>query len=162
AAAAVILIRIGAPPPDAPSWPQEAPADFAAWCSAAAWHVAGWLKALFKHRPEVAALAMGLPIVACVVLELMFRGFVQMISTALAGSVLVIGGALGLLWGVRAEWLDALIAWPVVPVIVVVGLAAAGAVAQIGGELRIRARAKKEQEEQEQEEQGDENETMWA
>ncbi len=157
----VILVRTGAPLEGAPSWPAEAPADFAAWCAAAGGWLAGWVKALFRERLAAAVLVTGLPLVAVTVLELFIRRSVQMVSTAIVGAMLVVGGALGLAWGAKVEWVEAVLDRPIIPLIAVGVLAALGMALQIIGESRARVRAA-EEEEEEQEESGAENENAWT
>ena len=141
-----ILIRTGAPLSDAPAWPVEAPATFGAWCAATVVYAAGWVRALFAERLLAAVLATVLPVVACVVLEVLVTRSVLTVSTVMVGAALVIGGALALVWAAKADWAEALAGRPMVLAIAAGAVAAAGGVVQVGGGVRARAKAKEEEE----------------
>ena len=125
--------------PGRPTWPAEPLTDFRAWSLAAGDHLAGWVRALWQQKASTVALAGGVPVTACIAVEMYLAGSVVIFASSCLGAAAMVCGA-GLLGRVlRPAWIEAMAGrWSLAAVAAVV-LALLGMLLQFHQAARQRA-----------------------
>jgi len=127
---------VGVPVADIPKWPVEQLDTFYTWSAAMCDYLLGWLSALWRHRAVMVALLVGVPVVACVVIEMVFARSVLIFATSCFGAVGMVGGVGLLVWSSRPDWAQEWVTRAPVAALVALGLTVAGTFFQAVGQRR--------------------------